>query len=206
VSMGAARRRSVSRWSMGQMMTAVLVATVPLSLARGIGGAAGNHRVGMVLGAFLLLPFAAALLAVVGTGRHRRRAIGKFLAAPAVVIYGMLYFASVTLGLLSFHRGGLADSDLLPAVFPVAYYLLVWWIAPTKCPNCAQKEVGPAAPRCVWGPSDPVAEFQCEACGALLNPVGRGRWEVVAVPEIDDAWLLDVLPKLRVMRREMRPR
>ena len=77
-----------------------------------------------------------------------------------------------------------------------------WQPTPTRCPHC-----GVRALERDRGEPGSVA-YRCDDCGALCRRASRGgAWEIEPRPGGDEReWFTAIAPRLRAMRREMRPR
>jgi hypothetical protein len=204
------RRRS---FSTGVLMAVVIVAALLSVLVVVVTGPEDRARLRSLLDLMLALPVAlAVLLLLLGPEPRARTALGRALAAWPILPISIFYFHAIVIGLLlisdSPHNGFwgfLRPSIAYLVLLPAAYYSLVLVLLPPRCPHCNHRMLEPEVWAAAADPGRP-ALARCDDCGARCWRSPKGAWVVDLSPVPDDlAWFTKFAPKLRTLRRELRP-
>ncbi|MBX6311937.1 MAG: hypothetical protein IRY99_03305 [Isosphaeraceae bacterium] len=208
------------RFTTGQLMAAVLVSAFLLALAASARGASVAERAATILGTLLILPPAITLsLALSTKARAAREVMARFLLSGPLLYIAGLYFSTMGLGMLSllelpgrpapFPARDRSPSSQLASILvsPAAYFAILCYLLPLRCPHCGQRGLSRPEPGRLPPLPEGVELYRCEDCGARCWRQDRGPWEIDARPlDEDAAWFEPFLPRLRTLRRTMRPR
>jgi hypothetical protein len=197
---------------MGSVLALALLLGVLVPLVR--GGSPGRTRA--VVDALLAVPLGAALVLALLSRRHpARHALAKALGSAPLLYVSLLYHNLILMAAFSaevsaWHSRGGIWRDLAELVYlvvvPLGYYLLLCLLFPPRCPHCGRRGLEPFATREVPGESGRVDVLQCDECGARCWRRPGEPWHVDPSPVLTDlAWFDAFAPKLRDLRREMRP-
>jgi hypothetical protein len=109
-------------------------------------------------------------------------------------------FWGVACGLGSSLARGQAEGSLIVCVIGIATLPLLLFLRPRigtiRCPYCDAWAVRP---------NNEVHPTICDACGSRFEREGRGPLVICSTPSDDRVWVGKFMPKLRSIRRELRP-
>jgi hypothetical protein len=124
----------------------------------------------------------------------RRRAV-RYRISDLLLLVGFMAFVIELPTAVASARFGTAMVCLASIALILGVLALQPGIGAVRCPYCGR-----------WGirPVEGTALYRCDDCATRCERVGP-RLRIVSCPADDRPWVIEFLPKLRTIRRELRP-